>query len=61
MTNGGIGLRLLQLQTEFANREALANVASEFKKPEWQPRSEQEIAADYEAAIRELLAQPVTG
>lgn len=51
-----IGIRLLKLQQEYADRSQHENLAQEFSKPEWQPRSEAEIGADYEAAILELLA-----
>ncbi|MBV6758341.1 hypothetical protein [Rhodococcus opacus] len=51
-----IGLRLLRLQQEFANRGDLVGMAKEFHRPDYGPRSEEEIAADYEEALRELLS-----
>ena len=51
-----IGLRLLQLQEEFSRRNDLVHYSREFNDPDLAPRPEAEIAADYEQAIRELLA-----
>ncbi|WP_179017491.1 hypothetical protein [Paenarthrobacter nitroguajacolicus] len=50
-----IGIRLLKLQREFAERDERESLAKEFSSPELQPRSEAEIGADYEAALLELL------
>jgi hypothetical protein len=52
---GALGLRLLKLQQEFAERELHDSTALEFAQAGWEPRSEQEIAADYEAALLELV------
>jgi hypothetical protein len=51
-----IGLRILRLQKEFLDREDAESTASEFSKPEWAPRTEEAIAGEYEAALRELFA-----
>lgn len=56
-----IGIRLLKLQQEYADRTQMEGLANEFSQPDWQPRTEAEIGADYEAAILELLASRVTG
>lgn len=51
-----IGLRILRLQKEFLDRGEAECTAAEFNKPEWEPRNEDVIAADYAAALLELLA-----
>ena len=50
-------MRILTLQEEFANRHEMRTLASEFRQPDWKPRSDEEIAADYEAALLELLTR----
>jgi hypothetical protein len=55
-----IGLRLLRLQKEFLDREDSESTASEFNKPEWGPRTEEAIASEYEATLRELFATQPT-
>lgn len=50
-----IGLRLLKLQKEFSDRESDLALAGEFRSLNLSPRSVEEIAADYESALREFM------
>lgn len=56
MSNQRLGLRLLELQKEYQERAELASLSAEFRQGGWIPRSAVEIAEEYEATLRELLA-----
>ena len=51
-----IARRLLELQEEYRNRSKQAGDAAEFNVPEWAPRSEEDIAADYAATLQQFMA-----
>lgn len=54
-----LGLKLLRLQEEFARRQEDEALAAHLPGAGLTLRSEEEIAADYEAALLELLSRRV--
>lgn len=52
--------RLLELQTEYANRDQVAATAAEFQNPGWEPRSAAAIAEEYSTVLAQFIAEAST-
>lgn len=57
MTTGEIGARLLKLSEEYRNSIELKGWGSDPHGRDYKYRSAEEIGADYEAAVLELVAK----
>lgn len=50
-----LAIRLLELQTEYQNRDELAGAAKEFRSPDFAPRTVEAIAADYADTLQQFI------